>query len=248
MNRTLLLVVPLLSGLLMPSKTDAQVSTAPIDPFGQIFSATVRPEAQQTNVSKFAAAPAAAFSLLGLGVRDSSSATTGSFSFGYGNSISGHDVLLLGSYSRVDPEKGKGANRVSAYGEFALASTKSIAVSVVGTAAYDPDAFKTYSVVLVGEHEFIPNILKATANLGWATFKPDGVKSTDDFQPAVGVSLSPGKEKLLTFSVDYTFKNNVDGEDSGSFAAACKLQRISSVLKFSAEKHNVYGLSLTRIF
>jgi hypothetical protein len=232
----------------MTSELYGQATTAPIDPFGQIFSASVRPEAQQINARKFAATPSAAFTFLGIGVRDSSSATSGSFSFGYGNSAGGHDFLVIGTYSHIDADEGEGADRATAYGELAIASAEFIAVSVVGVGAYDPDAFKTYSVVLVAEHKFTPDKLKATANLGWTAFKPDGEASVDDFQPAVGVSLSPDKGKLWTFSIDYTFKNDVDGEDSGSFAAARKLQSINSTLKFSAEKHNVFGLSLARVF
>lgn len=248
MSRALQATFILFVLLVLPAKIYGQATTAPIDPFGQIYSAVLRPEAQRINSRKFAVTPSDAFTLLGLGVRDSSSATSGNLSFGYGSAIGGHDFLLIGTYSYIDADEGDEASRASAYGELALASVNDIAFSVVGAAAYDPDAFNLFSVVLVAEHYFIPDTLKATANLGWTKFNPDDGDAIDDLQPAVGVSLSPDAKKLWTFSVDYSFENDVDGEDSGSFAAARKIQDISSTLKFSAEKHNVYGLSLARVF
>ena len=225
-----------------------QVATAPVDPFGRIFTARVRPEVQRINIAKFAALPSASFMFAGIGIGDSEAASSGSLTFGYGGPVKGRDLLLSATYSHVNPDHGEVADRAAAYAELVLAQKGFGTVSGVVTSAYDPGAFKTYGVVLVAERDVVAGRLTATANLGWAEIDPDGGSSIRDVQPALGLALAPDARKRWMLSADYTFKNDVDGEDSASFVVSRSLPRIKTKIKAVAAKHRAYSLSLTRVF
>ena len=160
----------------------------------------------------------------------------------------GHDVVFVGSYSRLRPRIGDDHDRAIAYGEVTLADTRLVTVAGSVAAVYDPDSFKVYNPVLAAEHAFIPKTFKAALNLGWVQIDPKSGKGISDFQPAVGVTLSPDKHHLWSFGVDYTLDNNVDEEDTGSVSVSRTLARYSSKLKLSVEKHQVISLSLTKFF
>ncbi|HEX2059365.1 MAG TPA: hypothetical protein VHK90_01360, partial [Thermoanaerobaculia bacterium] len=115
-------------------------------------------------------------------------------------------------------------------------------------AVYDPGSFKLYNPVLAAEHTFIEKTLKATLNLGWTRIDPNGGESISDLQPAIGVTLSPDHHHFWSFAADYTFDNDVDGEDTGSISVTRTVARFGSKIKLSVEKHQVIGLSLTRFF
>ena len=230
------------------SSIEGQVSTAPVDPFGRIFMARVRPEVQRINVAKFAALPSASFTFAGIAVGDSETATSGSVTFGYGGPVKGRDLLLSATYSHVSPDHGEAADRAAAYAELVFAQKGFGTLSGVVTAAYDPDAFKTYGVVFVAERDLVAGTLTATANLGWAAIDPNGGSSVRDVQPAIGLALVPDARKRWTLSADYTLRNDVDGEDSSSFVVSRSLPRIKTKIKAGAEKHRAYSLSLTKVF
>jgi hypothetical protein len=223
------------------AQLQGQAVSAPADPFGRIFSTSVRPEVQNFDRKLLGAKD---FTLIGLSLRDSDSSTSGGFSVGYGGSVVGRDFFLNGSYSSVDLDDGDSSNRASAYGQIVLVPEGFASLAAVATAAYDPDAFKVYGLVLAAEKSIIADKLAAVANLGWTEIDPDGGKAVSGVQPAVGLSFSPSE--LWTFSVDYTFDNDVDGEDTGSFAASLRIPRFASKAKLAGEKHNVYSLSVTK--
>lgn len=219
---------------------------APVDPFGRIFSATIRPEVQVFGREALAARESQAFVLGSLGVRDSDSATSGSFSFGYGNNMRGRDFFLNGTYSRVNLESGDERDRASAYGQLVLLPEGFASISAIALAAYDAEAFKTYGLVLAAEKAFLADRLTAAANLGWTEIDPKAGGTVSGVQPSIGLTFAPSA--LWTFGTDYTFDNDVDGEDTGSFAVSHKLVALGLKLKLAGEKHSVYSLSVTRAF
>jgi len=244
----------LLSTLALVGPVDGQEAIDPqlldpnlsADPFGRIFSATVLPEVEPMVAWVRKVDTAAPFFIAAINAKDTKTSTIGGFSLGYGKKIKGRDIFLNGAYSRVDPDLGGNRDRGSASARAALVPTGVIQVTAVASAVYDPDAFKTYSVVLVAQRSIIPKKLIATVNVGWAAFDPKMGSSVSDVKPAAGFEFSPND--LWTFGGDYTLKNDVDREDTGSFAVSRKIPKASIKLKLTGEKHNSYGLSMSRTF
>jgi hypothetical protein len=216
------------------------------DPFGRIFSATVLPEVEPMAAWIKKVDTVAPFFIAAINTKDTETSTTGGFSLGYGKKIKGRDVFLNGAYSHVDPDLGGNRDRGSASARATLVPMGVVQVAAVAFAVYDPDAFKAYSVVLVAQRSIIPKRLTATINVGWAELDPKTGSTVSDVKPAAGFEFSPND--LWTFGGDYTFKNNVDGEDTGSFAVSRKIPKASIKLKLTGEKHNSYGLSINRTF
>lgn len=216
------------------------------DSFGRMFSATVLPEVEPMMAWARKDDAAAPFFMAAVSAKDTETSTTEGFSVGYGKKIKGRDIFLNGAYSHVDRDLGEDRNRASASARAALVPTGVIQVTGVVSAVYDPDAFKNYNIVLVAQRSIIPKRLTATVNVGWAELDPKTGSTVSDIKPAVGFEFSP--HDLWTFGGDYTFKNDVDGEDTGSFAISRKIPKASIRLKLTGEKHNSYGLSISRTF
>jgi hypothetical protein len=236
--------------LLLSCAAIAQVNV-PYQPFGRIVSADIRPsDLGQISVGRLAAAAASGgpFAFGSLSFKDSDASDSGTFSLGYGTALAGHDFLVLGSYSHVRPQSGGGHDRATAYTEISLGENSLAAVSGSVAAVYDPDSFKLYNPVLAADHTFIPKTLKMTVNLGWIEISPKSGSAIHDFQPSAGLSWSPDKLHLWSISSDYTLKNDVDGEDTGSASVARTFPTVGIKIKAGLEKHNVLSLSLTRFF
>jgi hypothetical protein len=243
MSRIVLVAVGFVACSVAP--LHGQTSSTPAEPFGRIFSGRVRSEVK--DFARKLRAPGASFTLLSLSLQDSESATGGSLSAGYGGSLGGRDFYLSGSYSHSNPDdSGDSSNSVSAYGQLALLTKGHASLTGAVTAAYDPDTYEAYGFLLIADETFLEDKLTATANLGWTEINLDDGESVNDLQPALGLSFSPNQ--LWTFSADYTFENDADGEDTGSFAASYKMNKISSKLKLTGTKHNAYTLALTKSF
>ena len=227
----------------------AQNTNVPYQPFGRIVSTEIRPpDFRQMLVGRLAVAPEGPFAFGVISGKESEPSDSAGFSFGYGTKVAAHDILFIGSYSRVRPQVGDDHDRAIGYVELALADTPLASFSGSVAAVYDPDSFKAYNPVLAAEHTFIPKTLKGTVNLGWTEFSPNGGKSISDIQPAVGVSWSPDSKHLWSMGADYTLKNDVDGEDTGSISIAKTIVSHSLKIKLGVEKHRVVSLSLTRFF
>jgi len=239
----LLLIISLVDTVDGQEALDPNLSA---DPFGRIFSATVLPEVEPMATWARKADTTAPFFIAAISAKDAKTSTTGGFSLGYGKKINGRDIFLNGAYSHVAPDLGGNRDRGSASARAALIPRGIIQVTAVASAVYDPDAFKTYSVVLVAQRSIIPKKLTATINVGWAELDPKTGSTVSDIKPAVGFEFSPND--LWTFGGDYTFKNDVDREDTGSFAISRKIPKASIKLKLIGEKHNSYGLSISRTF
>ena len=223
-----------------------QTSCAPVDPFGRMFAADIRPEVTRTNVPKFEASREAAFAFGSVRFRDTQSSDSGSAAFGYDASVRKHDFLVSGTYSRLLFAGGRNRDRGDVYGEIMLASLPIATISAVGALEYDSGTSLTYAVVLAAERDILPGTLKVGANLGWVVFDPKNGDTVRDFQPVVGVTFETAK--VWAFSADYTFRNDVDGEDTGSLVIVREVPRLNTKIKVGAEKHHAYSVALTRVF
>lgn len=216
------------------------------DSFGRMFSASVLPEMEPMAAWARKADTAAPFFIVAINSKDTETSTAGGFSVGYGKKVKGRDVFLNGAFSHVDLDLGDTRERASASARAALIPTGFAQVTAVASVAYDPDAFKTYGVFLVAQRAIIPQRLTATVNVGWAEFDRETASTVSAVKTAAGFEFSP--TDLWTFGGDYTLKNDVDGEDTGSFAISRKIPSASIRLKLTGEKHNSYGLSISRTF
>jgi len=96
---------------------------------------------------------------------------------------------------------------------------------------------------LVAVDQALGSSLYGTVNLGWASFDPRGPGgSVDDF--AGGLGLTWTAMPRLSFSADYAFKNDVDGQDFWGVAAAYALDR-TSTLRVGGGKHSTVFANYT---
>ena len=121
-----------------------------------------------------------------------------------------------------------------------------VTLSAVAGAAYETGGSRSYDVVLAAERGLLARRLKVGANLGWASSSTAGAGTVRDLQVIVGAAFEA--TTAWAFSADYTFRNDVDGEDTGTFAVVRDLPRLKTKLKAGAAKHRVYVLALTRVF
>jgi hypothetical protein len=230
--------------------------TNPIDRFGRIFSPTTRAEALSIGIDVLDDDDPS-FRLIAVSARDSDSGTNGSIMLGYGTKVRQRDVFFSGSYTRVGPDDGDGANRFVGYGETSLFALGQVNFGANAAIVYDPDAFRAFNPILAAERRIFPlgaqpdgdlRKISLVGNLGWLKVDPDEGDSVDDVQPAVGFAWTLDRAGLWDAGFDYTFDNDVDGEDTGSAALSRKFRTTALKLKLTAAKHGVFGLSLSRVF
>jgi len=233
----------------------SQTATVPYHPYGSVISAETRPadfgiisfRRATITAAEEAEAEQKAFAFGSLDAGDTKTGNSAGFSLGYGTKLGGRDVVVVGVYSRSMPQSGSDQDSAVAFGQIVFSKTRIATVSGAVALVYDPDSYKAVNPVLAAEHAFIPDTLKAVANLGWLSIDPDSADSVSDLQPAIGASWSPGVH-LWTFGADYVFDNEIDGEDTGSVSVLRAIPRWGSELKISAKKHQVIALSFTKYF
>jgi hypothetical protein len=228
----------------------------PIDNFGRIFSPTSRPEALSLAIDVLDDDDPS-YRVVALSGRDSDSSTNGSIMLGYGTKVGQRDVFFSGSYTRVGPDAGDGSNRFVGYGETSLFALGQVNFGANAAIVYDPDSFRAFNPILGAERRVYPSGLQPegdfrkvslVGNLGWIKIDPDGGDSVDAVQPAVGLAFTLDRAGRWDAGFDYTFDNDADGEDTGSVAVSRKFPTRALKLKLTAEKHGVFGLSLSRVF
>lgn len=239
----------------LPARAQSDIVN-PIDRFGRLFSPTSRGEALSIGLDVFDADDPS-YRVVAVSGRDADSGTNGSVMLGYGTKFGQRDVFFSGGYTRVAPEDGDGSNRFVGYGETTLFSLGQVNFGANAAIVYDPDAFRAFNPVLAAERRLYPRGLSpegdsrqiaVVGNVGWLKVDPDEGDSVDDVQPAVGLAWTLDRAGLWSAGADYTFDNDVDGEDTGSAALARKFPAAALKLKLTVAKHGVYGLSLSRVF
>jgi len=242
------LIVVFVFAIVLPAS--AQSLSSSIDPFGRIFSARIRPERPVAPAAADAEAAAepeerTSFMLVALGAGDSASSSNGNLSVGYITQVNKRDLFVQGKYSYVDNDRGGSANRVTAVAQYGIVPDGPFPMALVAFGAYDPNLFQMAGAALAVERSLVKDKLTATGNLQWATLDVDGAGSVSDLQPGVGIELRPSA--AWTFGVDYTFDNDIDGEDTGSVTISRGF-KAGRKLKLGVEKHKVFALTFSQLF
>jgi hypothetical protein len=128
-------------------------------------------------------------------------------------------VQLRVGYKRQDFTESADRNQFAVDGKSSIVSGGATNVALLAEYRRTPKFSQKYKVGAAIEHTFVEK-LTVGASVDYLRALPNDGSSTGDVAPAVGISFS---WDALETSVDYAFKNDVDGEDDYSFTLSHKL-------------------------
>lgn len=167
----------------------AQLFNEPFDPFGQVFSAVLRPAIPDPIQLRAEISARQGVFAISPGFRYQNDGWVASLSGAYANTLPrGNDYRFSVSYSSFNPDQGDQLDLLGLSGGLQVLAGEKVNASVIGAYSRIVDVFDGVTALVTVDHE-MSNRITASYNVGWSQLKPDVGGKIDDFQPAVGVVL-----------------------------------------------------------